>query len=72
MTTMTKAEQVQKVNEYYKMELTVDDCLTTSELTAEYRVESFAYGMCFATKDGVKYAFDFTHMPRLYFNRSEL
>lgn len=67
-----KYQIIRKINETYGLELTADTCWTTDELTSQYNVTSFAYGFCFAEKDGTKYVFDFVHMPRLYFNRREV
>ena len=47
-----------------------DNVFTTSELTTQFNVTSFSYGICFVTRrsDNIKGTLDFSHSPRLYYN----
>lgn len=50
--------------------LPAHQCWTTSEMTEEFTVHSFAAPFCYVTRksDGVSGWLEFTHMPRWYFN----
>lgn len=55
---------------YQELKKDYDIVLTTEELQKDYEVVSFGYGYCFAIRkeDGIKGSFNFTHIPRYYYN----